>query len=149
MGNHQESSMSVADKEVCDSMKNLSFVTKFSFDHHSHSLPLSLSLALSRLDTEIDWVAYMEEVSGFLGGEWDYAKLKGQTGPLVYPAGFVYIYSILYYVTQFGKNILLAQYIFLGIYLAFIAVLLSIYHQAKVVSIWYMLTQARRVLSSH
>ena len=51
-------------------------------------------------DTEIDWIAYMEEVAGFLGGDWDYANLKGQTGPLVYPAGFVYIYSALYYITD-------------------------------------------------
>ncbi len=34
-------------------------------------------------DTEIDWIAYMEEVAGFLGGDLDYANLKGQTGPLV------------------------------------------------------------------
>jgi len=34
-------------------------------------------------DTEIDWIAYMEEVAGFLSGDWDYANLKGQTGPLV------------------------------------------------------------------
>lgn len=32
-----------------------------------------------------------------------------------------------------GTNILLAQYIFLGLYLAFIAVLMLIYHEAKVV----------------
>ena len=28
-------------------------------------------------------VAYMQEVGGFLGGEHDYTKLKGDTGPLV------------------------------------------------------------------
>jgi hypothetical protein len=76
----------------------------------------------------------MEEVEGFLSGQWDYAELKGQTGPLVYPAGFVYLYSALYYITNFGTNILLAQYIFLGLYLAFIAVVMLIYHEAKVVS---------------
>lgn len=75
----------------------------------------------------------MEEVGGFLDGDWNYANLKGQTGPLVYPAGFVYLYSVLYYVTEFGKNILRAQYIFLGIYLAFITVLMLIYHKAKAV----------------
>ena len=37
-------------------------------------------------DTEIDWIAYMEEVAGFLSGDWDYANLKGQTGPLVRPS---------------------------------------------------------------
>ncbi len=38
-----------------------------------------------RADTEIDWVAYMEEVGGVLQGERDYSQLKGCTGPLVYP----------------------------------------------------------------
>lgn len=45
-------------------------------------------------DTEIDWVAYMQEVKGFLDGERDYRNLRGDTGPLVYPAGFVYVYSV-------------------------------------------------------
>jgi alpha-1,3-mannosyltransferase len=35
----------------------------------------------------------MSQVSGFLGGERDYGNLKGDTGPLVYPAGFLYVYS--------------------------------------------------------
>ena len=34
-------------------------------------------------DTEIDWVAYMQEVEGFLNGTYDYGQLKGDTGPLV------------------------------------------------------------------
>lgn len=34
-------------------------------------------------DTEIDWVAYMQEVKGFLDGERDYMQLRGDTGPLV------------------------------------------------------------------
>ncbi len=76
----------------------------------------------------------MEEVSGFLGGDWDYINLKGGTGPLVYPAGFVYLFSVLYYLTDLGNNILLGQYLFLGLYVAFIAVLFVIHHKAKVVS---------------
>uniref|UniRef100_A0A1I8FGB3 dolichyl-P-Man:Man5GlcNAc2-PP-dolichol alpha-1,3-mannosyltransferase n=1 Tax=Macrostomum lignano TaxID=282301 RepID=A0A1I8FGB3_9PLAT len=36
--------------------------------------------------TEIDWRAYMQE--GFLNGTRDYRLLSGDTGPLVYPAGF-------------------------------------------------------------
>ena len=51
-------------------------------------------------DTEIDWVAYMQEVSGVLDGERDYSKLRGDTGPLVYPAGFVYLFAVLKYITQ-------------------------------------------------
>jgi alpha-1,3-mannosyltransferase len=33
--------------------------------------------------TEIDWVAYMQEVEGVVNGTFDYYKLKGDTGPLV------------------------------------------------------------------
>lgn len=42
----------------------------------------------------------MEEVEGFLGGELDYMKLKGGTGPLVYPAGFVYLFSAIRWITN-------------------------------------------------
>jgi len=57
------------------------------------------------IDTEIDWIAYMQEVSGYLNGETNYLNLKGDTGPLVYPAGFLYIFSGLYYLTEKGNNI--------------------------------------------
>ena len=62
------------------------------------------------LDTEIDWVAYMQEVEGFLGGEYNYSNLRGNTGPLVYPAGFVYIFSILRWLTDNGANIVKGTY---------------------------------------
>ena len=68
--------------------------------------------------TEIDWVAYMQEVEGYLAGERDYSKLRGDTGPCVYPALFLYLFSALHYVTSQGTNIKLAQSIFAGIYLA-------------------------------
>jgi alpha-1,3-mannosyltransferase len=42
----------------------------------------------------------MDEVEGFLGGELDYKNLRGGTGPLVYPAGFVYLFSCLRYITN-------------------------------------------------
>ena len=77
--------------------------------------------------TEIDWVAYMQQVEIFLGGERDYSKIIGQTGPLVYPAGHVYLFTALYYITGNGSNILLAQIIFLGIYIAQLIVVLKIY----------------------
>ncbi|KAJ8956387.1 hypothetical protein NQ318_015125 [Aromia moschata] len=67
--------------------------------------------------TEIDWIAYMQEVEGFLNGTLDYKELKGDTGPLVYPAGFVYIYTAFYYLTNNGRNIYVAQYMFLVLYL--------------------------------
>lgn len=45
-------------------------------------------------DTEIDWKAYMDECSGFLNGTTDYMLLKGDTGPLVYPAGYLMVHSV-------------------------------------------------------
>ena len=59
--------------------------------------------------TEIDWVAYMQEVEGVSNGTYDYSQLRGDTGPLVYPAGFVWLYMGLYYITSQGTNIILAQ----------------------------------------
>uniref|UniRef100_A0A0A9Z1J0 dolichyl-P-Man:Man5GlcNAc2-PP-dolichol alpha-1,3-mannosyltransferase n=1 Tax=Lygus hesperus TaxID=30085 RepID=A0A0A9Z1J0_LYGHE len=81
--------------------------------------------------TEIDWVAYMQEVEGFLNGTHDYSQLRGDTGPLVYPAGFVYIYSALYYITDRGSDIRLAQYIFVGLYLLLLALVFRLYVRTK------------------
>jgi len=67
--------------------------------------------------TEIDWMAYMQEVEGVINGTYDYSKLRGDTGPLVYPAGFVWLYTALYYLTSHGTNVRLAQHIFSLLYL--------------------------------
>uniref|UniRef100_A0A8V5G2G6 Dol-P-Man:Man(5)GlcNAc(2)-PP-Dol alpha-1,3-mannosyltransferase n=1 Tax=Melopsittacus undulatus TaxID=13146 RepID=A0A8V5G2G6_MELUD len=77
--------------------------------------------------TEIDWKAYMEEVEGFANGTLDYTRLKGDTGPLVYPAGFVYIFLGLYYATGRGTDIRLAQYLFAGLYLLNLLLVFRIY----------------------
>ena len=83
-------------------------------------------------DTEIDWKAYMEQVTQYLDGEHDYTLIKGGTGPLVYPAAHVYIYTGLHYVTSGGKDILLAQIIFGGLYLSILALVMACYRAAKV-----------------
>ncbi|XKL64237.1 hypothetical protein PGB90_004323 [Kerria lacca] len=81
--------------------------------------------------TEIDWKAYMQEVEGVINGTFDYSKLKGDTGPLVYPAGFVYIFSIFYFITNSGENIKIAQYIYVLIYLISLYLLYRIYSVCK------------------
>ena len=48
----------------------------------------------------------MQEVKGYLDGERNYFNLSGDTGPLVYPAGFVYVFSGLYWITNHGTDIL-------------------------------------------
>ncbi|KAK0636828.1 glycosyltransferase family 58 protein [Bombardia bombarda] len=82
--------------------------------------------------TEIDWIAYMQQVAQFVSGERDYTKIKGGTGPLVYPAAHVYTYTGLYYMTSEGKDIFLAQELFAVLYLVTLAVVMACYWQAKV-----------------
>ncbi|XAR61320.1 Dolichyl-P-Man:Man(5)GlcNAc(2)-PP-dolichol alpha-1,3-mannosyltransferase [Bertholletia excelsa] len=84
--------------------------------------------------TKIDWDAYMSQVSGFLAGERDYSNLKGDTGPLVYPAGFLYIYSAMQYVT--GGQIYPAQILFGILYIVNLAIVLFIYVKTDVLPWW-------------
>ncbi|ODN05322.1 Lethal(2)neighbour of Tid protein [Orchesella cincta] len=88
-------------------------------------------IVVARPYTEIDWKAYMQEVEGFLNGTLDYQYLKGDTGPLVYPAGFVYIYSLLYFATDHGSNIRIAQWIFAALYLVLMYQVFKLYTLTK------------------
>ena len=81
--------------------------------------------------TEIDWEAYMQQVGTFQAGELDYMKIKGGTGPLVYPAGFLYIFSALKALIGGGANVAAAQHVFIGIYALNTLVILLIYRRAK------------------
>ena len=75
----------------------------------------------------------MQEVEGpLLYNNFDYETLGGQTGPLVYPAGFVYVFALLRALTQEGKDIFRAQLIFSGLHcLLFAILLLSVYSRTK------------------
>lgn len=113
----------------------------------------NLKKTSSCADTEIDWIAYMQEVGGVMGGELDYLNLKGDTGPLVraflaielsdalslsrtqvYPGAFVYLYSVLYFITGGGKNILLAQCLFAALLVATVGALLLVFRSSKKIS---------------
>lgn len=74
----------------------------------------------------------MEQVQQIVDGEREYTKIRGGTGPLVYPAAHVWIYKALYYLTNNGKDILLAQYLFAGLYLITLATAMICYRNAKV-----------------
>lgn len=84
--------------------------------------------------TKIDWDAYMSQVSGFLEGERDYTNLKGDTGPLVYPAGFLYIYSAIQFVT--GGQVYPAQILFGVLYIINLGIVLFIYVKTDVLPWW-------------
>lgn len=97
--------------------------------------------------TKIDWDAYMSQVNGFLGGERDYNNLKGDTGPLVYPAGFLYIYSSFLYLT--GGHVYPAQILFGFLYIINLAIVLFIYVKTDVLPWWALclLSLSKRVHS--
>ncbi|CAN1296144.1 Dol-P-Man:Man(5)GlcNAc(2)-PP-Dol alpha-1,3-mannosyltransferase [Linum perenne] len=97
--------------------------------------------------TKIDWDAYMSQVTGFLEGEKDYSQLKGDTGPLVYPAGFLYVYSAIQYVT--GGEVIAAQILFGVLYIVNLAIILYIYVKADVLPWWalVLLSLSKRVHS--
>ncbi|KHJ45513.1 ALG3 protein [Trichuris suis] len=95
---------------------------------------------LSRVNyTEIDWKAYMQQAEGFLNGTHDYSALRGDTGPLVYPAGHAYIFSLLYLATNHGENISRAQSIFALLYMVHIALVFLIYLRSAKVPLYVML----------
>lgn len=71
----------------------------------------------------------MQQVSLYVSGERDYPSIKGSTGPLVYPAAHVYIYNLLYHLTDEGRNILLGQILFAALYLATLIVAVACYRQ--------------------
>jgi len=86
--------------------------------------------------TEIDWIAYREQVEIYLGGERDYTQIVGGTGPVVYPATHLYIYEILYHLTDSGLDIVQAQWIFAALYVIFIGAVLWIYKRAKTLPLY-------------
>merc|ERR1719296_170481 len=84
---------------------------------------LSLLILYKIPYTEIDWKAYMEEVSTYYDDhEYNYINIKGGTGPLVYPAGFLYLYVAIrhvcnLYAVEEEDRIYVAQFIFVGFYI--------------------------------
>ncbi|XP_047337734.1 dol-P-Man:Man(5)GlcNAc(2)-PP-Dol alpha-1,3-mannosyltransferase isoform X2 [Impatiens glandulifera] len=75
-----------------------------------------------------------KSVSGFLSGERNYSNLKGDTGPLVYPAGFLYIYSGVKFLT--GGNVFSAQILFGILYIINLAIVMFIYVKTDLLPWW-------------
>jgi alpha-1,3-mannosyltransferase len=73
----------------------------------------------------------MQQVSLVLSGERDYTLIKGSTGPLVYPAAHVHIYSVLYRLTDEGRNIAFAQVLFAILYLFTLVIVMECYRSAR------------------
>ncbi|KAJ8462660.1 hypothetical protein ONZ51_g10758 [Trametes cubensis] len=96
-------------------------------------------LDASPADTEIDWETYMYQLELYLKGERDYALISGPTGPIVYPAGHVYVHQLLYTLTDSGTNLRKAPEVYAVLYLASLALTAAIYKQAGGVPNWVLL----------
>ncbi|OKP10606.1 Dol-P-Man:Man(5)GlcNAc(2)-PP-Dol alpha-1,3-mannosyltransferase [Penicillium subrubescens] len=90
----------------------------------------------------------MQQVSLYISGERDYTAIKGSTGPLVYPAAHVYIYTLLHNLTDGGRDILLGQIFFAGFYLATLIVVIACYRQVEVPPYLYPLLVLSKRLHS-
>eukprot|EP00947_MAST-08B_sp_MAST-8B-sp1_P002245 g2245.t1 len=79
--------------------------------------------------TKIDWDAYMSEVAPPMDqGDYDYTHLRGETGPLVYPAAFVWLYGALRrFAGGDGSDVRAAQWAFAAVYVGTQALVFLIY----------------------
>lgn len=85
--------------------------------------------------TEIDWSTYMAQVKQVFSiskPNFNYTQIEGPTGPLVYPAGHLYVFLLLKELTEGGLNIQAAQYIYLCIYIAQLILVFKIYSHKRV-----------------
>jgi alpha-1,3-mannosyltransferase len=131
-------------------MRLPSFVTPrlFSAGLVAVDLALCVLIILRVPYTEIDWTAYMEQVGQFLAGERDYSAIRGGTGPLVYPAGFLYVFTVLEKAT--GGQIPPAQWIFASLYILTLATALALWARvAGRANLWgaALLCASRRIHS--
>ncbi|GBE82042.1 mannosyltransferase [Sparassis latifolia] len=89
--------------------------------------------------TEIDWETYIYQLELYMKGERDYALISGPTGPIVYPAGHLYVHRLLYAITDSGKNLVAPQEVYSLLYIALLAITCIIYRQAGDVPNWILL----------
>ena len=75
---------------------------------------------------EVDWKSYVEIIEMIINGEYDYGLIKGENGYCVYPAGFVYEFYFIYYMTSRGKPII-SLFLFLFVFFIMTYVIFKVY----------------------
>lgn len=102
--------------------------------------------------TEIDYSTYMQQISQIERGELNYSKISGDTGPIVYPAGYVFIYSFMKQLTNGMANLYAGQEAFRLVYLMTLALTFLIFIQMKGTKkvkpiVFYLLVISKRLHS--
>jgi alpha-1,3-mannosyltransferase len=78
---------------------------------------------------DLDFSTYLEQSRAvYISKEFDYEKIQGRQGPLVYPAGHVYFFTVLDFLTK--GDVFKAQITFTFLYLATLYVVLRNYEKA-------------------
>lgn len=77
--------------------------------------------------TEIDYSTYMQQVTQIEQGELDYDLIGGDTGPIVYPGGYVFIYSWMKVLTGGMEELWKGQELFRVLYLLTMGLTLAVY----------------------
>ena len=102
--------------------------------------------------TEIDYSTYMQQITQIERGELNYDNIKGDTGPIVYPGGYVFIYSWMKLLTDGMNNLVSGQEAFRLLYLMTFVLTFLIYimiegkHKVKPY-VFYLLVISKRLHS--
>ncbi|GJQ13664.1 hypothetical protein GpartN1_g5455.t1 [Galdieria partita] len=105
--------------------------------------------------TEIDFQTYLQQVyQVFREGKRDYSQIRGDSGPLVYPGGFLFIYRLFYAMSNGGSDLLPVQICFALIHSATLCTVcaICIYCQLDTKEFLFCsvpLLFSRRVMSIH
>lgn len=79
--------------------------------------------------TEIDYSTYMQQITQIESGELNYSRITGDTGPIVYPGGYVFIYSWMKKLTNGMEDLYRGQEAFRLLYLVSLGMTFLIYIQ--------------------
>jgi len=99
--------------------------------------------------TEIDFSTYMQQIRLVNQGVIDYNYIEGDSGPIVYPGGFVQIYQAINYLTNDGTDIPVAQLMFGYVFAATNLLAACCYGMVENMPPWplYLLVLSKRLFS--
>ena len=99
--------------------------------------------------TEIDFKTYIQQIHQINAGQLDYSLIEGDSGPIVYPAGFVHIFQVINWITSNGENVVMGQILFGYLFTATVAVAILCYASAGGIPLWplMLLLASRRLVS--